>query len=162
MAKLAIFYGKICQFLWQNLAKFRISNGNFLRCQINTVFSHLYPFAVFALSVDIFPSSYIAFHLEREGFHFPPSPIKKEKEDQNGRNKTLFQLDLHAFSFSKCFSNNFHFVYVSHWLRWCTYKFITMFYSIGLCINREMSFDQISECSMDIKTGLTHHNDIMH
>ena len=34
MAKLAIFYGKICQFLWQNLAKFRISNGNFLRCQV--------------------------------------------------------------------------------------------------------------------------------
>ena len=34
MAKLAIFYGKICQFLWQNLAKFRISNGNFLRCQL--------------------------------------------------------------------------------------------------------------------------------
>ena len=34
MANLAIFYGKICQFLWKNLAKFRISNGNFLRCQI--------------------------------------------------------------------------------------------------------------------------------
>ena len=29
------FNGKICQFLWQNLAKFRISNGNFLRCQTN-------------------------------------------------------------------------------------------------------------------------------
>ena len=29
------FYGKICQFLWQNLSKFRISNGNFLRCQGN-------------------------------------------------------------------------------------------------------------------------------
>ena len=35
MANLAIFYGKICQFLWQNLAKFRISNGNFLRCQLD-------------------------------------------------------------------------------------------------------------------------------
>ena len=33
MANLAIFYGKIWQFLWQNLTKFRISNGNFLRCQ---------------------------------------------------------------------------------------------------------------------------------
>ena len=35
--KLAIFYGKICQFLFQNLAKFRISNGNFLRCQVKLV-----------------------------------------------------------------------------------------------------------------------------
>ena len=32
--KFGNFYGKICQFLRQNLAKFRISNGNFLRCQI--------------------------------------------------------------------------------------------------------------------------------
>ena len=60
---------------------FKEHPNTFLNCDfINTVFSHLYPFAVFALSVDIFPSSYIAFHLEREGFHFPPSPIKKEKE----------------------------------------------------------------------------------
>ena len=38
LQNLAIFMakcGKFDNFVWQNLAKFRISKGNFLRCQVN-------------------------------------------------------------------------------------------------------------------------------
>ena len=35
MANFSIFVAKFGDFLWQNLAKFGISNGNFPRCQNN-------------------------------------------------------------------------------------------------------------------------------